>query len=216
MTIFTEKQIGDLNNAMVANQAVSLGTVISELRYGSITADPAHGTITPLAAVSYSIHPALGTATATKADYTLGVATTGVTAGITQPDFPRVLTIKGNAGGIAGDVKIYGTDMVDEIVSDTIALNAASEVVGVVAFKTVTSIDYPAKTNGSGDKVSIGRGDLYGFPIAIPNASTVIAKTFNGAADAGTVTVDATVGKSVFDPAGTVNGTKVLTLTFLA
>lgn len=216
MAVWTTKQIEDLNMSMEAARAVALGTTLNELINGSMSVVPSAGTTETLSAISYSIAPAVGTATATHAAVTLGAAEQTVTTAITNPDFPRIVTIKGNASGIAGDVVITGTDMVGNVISDTIALNAATEVVGVKAFKTVTSILLPAKTNASGDTVSIGRGDKYGFPVAIPSVGLVLSKTFDGSADNGTVTADATVAKSIYAIAGTANGTKILRLVFFA
>lgn len=199
----TALQITQLNKMNRAAQNAALGTRLNALEIG----EPGESNI-----IKYSTTPALGTATATKAAYTLGAApVAGVTAGITQPDVPRALSIKGNAS-MSGNVVIHGTNFADAIVSDTIALNNSSEVLGIVAFKTVTSIDFPAKTNGSGDTVSIGRSNRIGLPVAVTDATFVIVKSFNNAPDAGSVTVDATVGKSVYTPAGTLNGLKVLLL----
>lgn len=212
----TQKQIDDLDNMNEASRrAGGLGTILADI-VGGVEA-PEAGAIQNLSAKEYSLTPAAPSATATKAAIALTAsAQEGVTAGITQPDFPRILTVKGNASGIAGDVVIHGTNFADAEISDTIALNGATEVVGAKAFKTVTSIDYPVETNAGTDTVSIGRADKYGFPQAIPNTSLVLAKTFDGSADAGTVTAADTVEESVYDPAGTVDGTKVLKLVFLS
>jgi hypothetical protein len=211
----TDKQIADLNKMNKAAQNVALGTLLADFVGASDTPDA--GAIQSLSAREYSLAPAAPSATATKAAIALTAsAQPTVTAGITQPDFPRVLTAKGNASGIAGDVVITGTNFADAVITDTIALSGSSEVVGAKAFKTVTSIAYPAETNAGTDTVSIGRADKYGFPEAIPNASLVLAKTFDGAVDAGTVTAAATVEGSVYDPAGTVNGAKVLKLVYLS
>lgn len=206
----TQKQINALNNSMKAAQDVGLGTIIADI-VGSGSGYSA------LTARQYDLHPSAPSATAIMAATALtSGAQAGVTAGITQPDYPRVLTAKGNASGNAGDVVIHGTNFNDETISDTIALNGSTEVAGVKAFKTVTSVDFPAETHAGTDTVSIGQADKYGFPIAIPNASLVLAKTFNGAVDAGTTTAAATVEGSFYDPAGSVDGAKVLSLVFLA
>lgn len=215
MTRMTTLQKTQLNRMNRAAQNAGLGTRLDSLEYGTLVV-PAVGTVSTMSVMKYNTTPVVGTATATHAAVTLGATETTVTTGITNPDFPRVLTVKGNASGITGNVVITGTDILDAVLTETIALNAATEVVGVKAFKTVTSILLPAKTNGSGDTVSIGRGNLIGFPVAIPNTSLVIAKSFDGAVDSGTVTASATVAASVFALAGTLNGTKILSLVFLA
>jgi len=214
MTRLTTAYKNGLTNSCVANQRASLGARIDALEYGTV-ATPSAGSIAPMAAIKYSVTPAIGTATYVHAAYTLGAIAVDIATGITNPDFPRIATVKGNAGGIAGNVVITGTDINDAAATDTIALSAASEIAGDVAFKTITNINFPAKTNGSGDTVSIGVGNLIGLPIAVPNASVVLVKSFDGAADAGSVTTGATAKASFFTPAGTMNGVKILAITLL-
>jgi hypothetical protein len=211
----TTKQIYDLDNSMVAAQNVSLGTVLNDVLFGSIPA-PAAGTVTNMSAVSYKTTPAVGSAVAVKAAFALTAgAQTGVTAGITQPDVPRNVTIKGNASGITGNVKIYGTNFADAAISDTIALNGSTEVVGVKAFKTVTAIDFPAEVHAGTDTVSIGRGVKLGFPVALSNAALCPVHNFDGAVDAGTVTAATTVEGSLYAVAGTMDAAKIVELVFL-
>jgi len=108
--------------------------------------------------------PAAPSATATKAAIPLTNAVqNGVVAGITQPDVPRNITVKGNAAGIVGNVTIHGTNASGVAITEIIALNGANEVVGNKAFATVTSIDYPAETHAGTDTVSIGRGSKLGI-----------------------------------------------------
>jgi len=213
---FTNTQISQLNNSNKACQSVQLGTVINDLVYGSIPT-PAVGTVSNMSAVKYTTSPAIGSATATKAALLLTVAAqTGVTAGITQPDYPRIVTVKGNGANVTGNVVVHGTDINGTIISDTISSNGASEVLGALAFKTVTSIDYPTYAVAGTESISIGRGNKIGFPVAIPNTSLVLAKSFDGSVDTGTITAASTVSGSIFAPAGTMNGTKLVELTFLA
>jgi len=212
---FSEQEIFDLNNAMTANQNVQLGTLLNDVLFGGLP-DPSVGEITNMSAVKYTVAPTVGSATATKAAFALTAsAQTGITAGITNPDVPRIVTVKGNASGITGNVVVHGTNINDVVISDTIALNGASEVVGAKAFKTVTAIDYPAETNVGTDTVSIGRGVKIGFPAIISNTGLVIAKNFDGGVDAGTVTASTTVEGSIYAVAGTMNGVKLVSLVFL-
>lgn len=206
----TQKQITQLNNMNRAAQNVQLGTM---LMGGAVI--PTVGSLTVSNTLKYTVAPAVKSATATHAALALTIgAQTGVTTGITQPDVPRTMTIKGNAAGIAGNVVIHGTNIAGAVVSDTIALNAATEVLGVVAFATITSIDFPAYTNGGTDTVSIGRGAGIGFPSIINNAGDVLTHDFDGSNDAGTVVADATLEKSVYIVAGTMNGVKELVLKY--
>lgn len=114
------------------------------------------GAVSVVLPVHYSLDPDAVSATYVHAAVTLGADAQDVTTGITNPDFPRTVTVKGNASGIAGNVVITGTNAAGDEITDTIALNGASEVEGVKAFATVTNINLPAKTNVSGDTVSVG------------------------------------------------------------
>jgi len=163
----------------------------------------------------YQSAPALGTNVAVHADIPLTAAPQTITTGITSPAVPRVLTIKGDDAGMTGNVVLHGTDMADAVISDTIALNAATEVVGVKAFKTVTSIDVPVQSAG-GNNVRVGTADVFGLPHKVYNALCLLVKLFNAATDAGTLTVNATdLCKNLYDPAGTPDGAKLLDLFYL-
>ena len=164
----------------------------------------------------YRSTPAVGTATYAHAAITLTASTQTVTTGITNPDFPRILTVKGNASGNAGNVVLTGTNFNDEVITETIALNGSSEVLGTKAFKTLTSIALPAETHAGTDTVSIGVGNKFGFPAVISNTGLVFAKNFNGSVDAGTVTASTTVEGSIYAVAGTPDGAKYLDLYFFA
>lgn len=215
MARLTTLQKTQLDNMNAAAQRGALGTRIDALEYGTATV-PSAGTLTSLSAMEYATTPAIGTATYVHAAIALTASTQTITTSITNPDFPRIVTIKGNASGITGNVVITGTNYVGAAISDTIALNGATEVLGVKAFKTVTSIALPVEVHAGTDTVSIGVGNKIGFPIAIPNASVVIAKTFDGSADSSTITAAATVEGSLAAVAGTFNGTKIYKLVFLA
>lgn len=65
-----------------------------------------------------------------------------------QPDFPRFLQVK-SVAGVTGNVTITGTDYSDASISDTIALNGASAVEGVKAFKHITNIAVPVQVHPS-------------------------------------------------------------------
>jgi len=211
MATLTAKKIKDLNNMNAAAQRAQLGTLIM-----GGAAIPVSGTLSTVNTLRYNTTPAVKSATATKAAFTLLVgAQPGITAGITQPDVPRTMTVKGNDANVTGNVVIHGTNFADAVVTDTIALNAATEVLGLVAFKTVTSIDFPAYAVAGTETVSIGRGAGIGFPSIINNTADVITHDFDGATDAGSVVADATIGKSVYIVAGTMDATKVVSLTYV-
>ncbi len=211
MATLTAKKIYDLNNMNVAAQRAQLGTLIMG---GAVI--PAVGTLSTVNTLRYNTTPAVKSATATHAALALTVgAQAGVTTGITQPDVPRAITAKANASGCVGDVVIHGTDIAGTTITDTIALSGASEVAGVVAFATVTSIDFPPETHSGTDTCSIGRGAGIGFPSIINNAADVITHDLNNANDAGSVVADATIGKSIYLVSGTMDGSKVLSLTYV-
>lgn len=115
-------------------------------------------------------------ATAILAATALTDALQTIITNITDPDVVRNLTIKGNAGGIAGDVVIRGTNYNNDQIEATIALNGATEVLGLKAFKTVDEIDLPVETNVGTDTVSIGVGDSLGLPYKL-DRNTVL-KTY--------------------------------------
>jgi phage tail sheath gpL-like len=70
-----------------------------------------------------------------------------ITSGITSPDFPRTVTAKGSASGVAGNVTVIGTNIWGEVISSIIALSGSSEVEGTKAFATVTEIDLPVESH---------------------------------------------------------------------
>jgi hypothetical protein len=91
--------------------------------------------------------PAAVSATYVHAAANLGASAQDVASAITNPDVPRTVTAKGNVSGVAGDVVITGKNVEDDAITDTIALNGASEVEGVKAFKTVSNIHLPAQVH---------------------------------------------------------------------
>jgi hypothetical protein len=166
--------------------------------------------------VHYQITPAAKSATAVHAAIAMIATAKVVTTGFTNPDVPRVVTIKGNASGITGNVVVTGTNAAGAAITDTIALNGATEVAGAKAFKTVTQVDLPAETHAGTDTVSIGRADVFGLPHIVYNALMLLLKIFDGSTDAGTLAVDADeLEKNLYTPAGTPNGAKVLDLVYL-
>lgn len=122
----------------------------------------------------------------------LTTATQAVITAITSPAAPRNVSITGNAAGIAGDVVVKGTNYAGEAITETIALSGTTTVVGNKAFKTVTEIDLPIKTNASGDTVSVGIGAKLGLPYKLAH-NTVIKTFLDNVAEgtAPTVTADA-------------------------
>jgi len=122
-----------------------------------------------------------------------------ISTGITNPDFPRLLSIDSD-GAASGDVLITGTNIRGEVVTDTIALNTTTEVAGVVAFKTITSIRLPVKQ--ASESVFVGWLDGLGLQ-SIPWSTEVISEDSGNATDTGgtVLTRDSDeVEKCIFDP----------------
>lgn len=147
---------------------------------------------------------------------TLVDAQTGVTAGLTSPDVCRALVAVCTAG-LTGSLVIHGTNIDDEVVSDTITLNGATPVPGMVAFKTVTSVDIPA-WNAEGDTVNIGTTDKFGAEVLLTE-DTLIKATAAGIHEATrpTVVTDAAdVEKCTIDPNTAANGSKTFKFYYYA
>lgn len=77
----------------------------------------------------------------------LAEAASSLAVNLTNPKIPRALRIKGNVAGIAGDVKLEGTNFAGEAIDETIALNGNAAVEGAKAFKTITKVTLPARTH---------------------------------------------------------------------
>jgi hypothetical protein len=164
----------------------------------------------------YRLDPNAISAVAVHAAVALAAAPQAVTTNITHPDFPRTVTVKGNAAGIVGNVVITGTNVLDEEITDTIALNGANEVEGVKAFKTVTAFDLPVEVHAGTDTVSVGQGKKFGLPHIVAYPGCLLAKLFNAAADAGTLAVDADeIEKNLYSLAGVPDGALWLDLYYL-
>ncbi len=201
-----------LNRMVNGGDTWIIGGVLK--RNGAIAGDA--NALTVFLPVHYSSAPAAVSATAVHAAIALTDAVQAIITGITNPDVPRTVTVKGNASGIAGNVVITGTNIEGDAITDTIALNGATEVEGVKAFKTVTQIGLPVETHAGTDTVSVGFAKKIGLPHIVDNAALLLVKLFDGSADSGTLAVDADeVEKNLFALNGTPDGTKVLDLYYL-
>jgi hypothetical protein len=82
--------------------------------------------------------------------------------GIATMDFPRTLDIvSSNAGDTTQTVLITGKDVYGITMSELIAFNGTTRVVGQKAFKTITSAFVSAAMAGN---ASIGNKDVFGLP----------------------------------------------------
>ena len=173
-------------------------------RYGSGELIPSvnfkHYQILPAAASVDAIHAAIAL---DDADAQI------ITGGITQPDYPRILSITGNAADLAGNVVIIGRNVEGVMIAEIIALDETSTVPGTLAFAEILSIEVPARTT-AGDTVSVGWGDVFGMPELMDYAACLLLKLFDGATDAGTLVLDADeIEKCTYAPAGTPDGSPV-------
>lgn len=156
-------------------------------------------------------------ATAVAQDLVSALAATALTAeaqdvteGITSPDVPRSLRIKGNAAGVAGNVVVTGTNYADEAITETIALDGSTAVEGTKAFKTITQVALPIETHAGTDTVSVGLGNKLGLPYQLAH-NTVVA-TFRGGAREGTaptVAVSTSIESNTVLLNSALNGTAV-------
>ena len=135
-----------------------------------------------------------------------------------QPDYPRTLSVfVTNAAGdaIVGTVTIVGIDQNGVGITEVISITAAGAKNGVKAFAKITSATFAkisGTLTGSSDTIALGFGPAIGLPAA-PGAKydRLIKAAFDDADDLGTF--DATYG--LYTPAGTMNGAKLLEVTFL-
>jgi len=133
-----------------------------------------------------------------------------ITEGITDPDVPRNVRIKGSAD-VTGDVVINGTNINDDAISETLALNGTTEVEGNLAFKTITSIELPVQATENADTVQVGTANKLGLPYNL-SLNTVLKAYRNSGLEtsAPTVTVDADdLEKNTIELSSALNGTNV-------
>lgn len=94
-----------------------------------------------------------------------------------------------------GTLDIVGTDICDQVLTETLTPLIGSTIQGTRAFKTVTSATGVGWiTGGTADKITVGFGELIGLPDLLVN-NTVLFALFNAVreATAPTVTFSATV-----------------------
>lgn len=125
-----------------------------------------------------------------------------VSTGITNPDFPRALSITGNNGNVTGNVVITGTNIRGETITNTIAASGSSTVVGTKAFASVTSIQLPSFGADDTETISVGISDKLGLQ-SIPWSTDVESEHSGNAVDTGgtLLTRDADeIEKNLYDP----------------
>jgi len=156
---------------------------------------------------------ALGGNAAVLADTALNSTNpTVVTVFAGQPDVARNVTVKGNDANVTGNVTVTGLNTRGQVITETIALNAANVVAGNKAFLEVTSISLPKYAVANTERIRVGLGPKLGLPAAI-NRNTVMAAFLAGVREgtAPTVVVDADeVEKNTVTLNSALNGSAVL------
>lgn len=134
-----------------------------------------------------------------------------------QPDVPRNLTI--TPTGTTTDVEscvivATGTDFFDRTITEnfTFAANDSTLVAGNQAFKTVSSVVFPADCESGGFAATwiIGVGEKIGAKRCMAKAGHLVFSTIDGAYETTRATVAADVdevSKNTFDFNGTMDGT---------
>jgi len=134
-----------------------------------------------------------------------------------QPDVPRVLVVTpgGTTADVAaGNVVITGTNIHGEAITDTLAFlaNASTATTGTKAFKTVSSIVFPAEDSPYGATWTVGITDKLGLKHCLAQAGDVIQTVFNGTREATQATCNADVDeveKNYCDPNSAADGSNV-------
>src|SRR5947209_2871037 len=88
-----------------------------------------------------------------------------------QPVFPRNVQIVAS-GATTANVTINGTDIRGQVISETLALNGATPVLGSKAFKTVTSVVLPTV---AATTINIGTGAKFGLDRNLLEGSVIDA-----------------------------------------
>lgn len=152
-------------------------------------------------------------------------AAASVSTFVAQPDLPRnlVVTPGGTTADVAAcDVTITGKNIYGSTISEnyTFAANQTTAVTGSKAFRTVTSVSFPAACEDSpyGASWSVGYGEKIGLKNCLDNAGDIVKSLLNGAKEATEPTMAADndeVEKNTADFNGTMNGSNDFVLYFM-
>lgn len=148
-----------------------------------------------------------------------------VTTFVAQPDVPRNLVI--TPGGTTGDVEscvitVTGTNIRNKVITETFtfAANASTATTGAKAFKTVSSVAWPANCESGAFAAtwSVGWGEKLGLKTCLDNAGDILFSLLNGAKEATAPTMVADndeVEKNTADFNGAMNGSNDFVLYFM-
>lgn len=157
----------------------------------------------------YQVAPEAVSGSAVISAFNLGGSAISVPgSAISQPDVPRVLSVKGSAAGVSGSAVISGVDAGGNSITETVAMNGANTVSGTKAFKRVDGVMTPS---GSGLTFNVGVTKKIGLPFSLSSSALQLTALFDGSVDAGTLSTDGTtLALNTYEPAGTPDGTKLL------
>lgn len=138
------------------------------------------------------------------------------------PDYPKniLLTPTGTTNNVAaGTAVVTGTNIFGKAISEnfTIASAQSTATTGSKAFKSVTSVVFPA-ASGTGVTLSIGTGVKLGLIHCLNNAGEYVFSEFNGAYEStrGTQAVSSSaVESNTFSPNGSMDGAKPVDLFYV-
>lgn len=132
----------------------------------------------------------VGSSTAILAATNGATATQTVTAGIVQPDVPRVLSVTptvNNTGGNPMSITVNGVNVEGKPFSEVFIIPVGSTTIvnGIKAFKSVTSVVIPQQTSGL--TITVGTLNKLGINHRLFNQQTTV-KVFSATAAYGTLT----------------------------
>jgi hypothetical protein len=133
-----------------------------------------------------------------------------VTTGFTQPGVARNFSIVGNQASAVGNVVLTGTNIDDQVITETIVAAGTASVAGNKAFKTLTSVTLPAR-GAAADTISIGLGSKLGLDFVVPG-NTILFAMLAGVREATLPTVPtapADLASSTAQLSSALNGTEV-------
>ena len=121
------------------------------------------------------------------ASITMGTSKKTVTTGLAAMPAARNLTVVGNAAGISGTLKVTGTNMAGEEITESFTLSGTTAQTGSKAFASVTKVEVPVR-NAADDAVDIGWGVKFGIPYKL-TLNTVLAAYVNNSKEGTAPTV---------------------------
>jgi len=131
-------------------------------------------------------------------------------------DLARPILITKKSNSVAGNVKLYGTDILGRSITETISLpTGATTIESTKAFKSVTKADLPAYTT-EGDWIKIGTVNKIGLP-ALFDEDRIILTIFDKAQITHTGTYSKSdIALNILAPTGAIfNDTKELIVIFI-